>query len=55
MFCGRMTMLAGPSQIPSRRMVICDRVNPRTEKLDGAAGFCPAMTPGNASAASLRR
>ena len=37
-FCGRMTMLAGPSQTPSRRTVICERVNPRTEKLDGAAG-----------------
>ena len=32
-------MLAGPSQRPSRRTVICDRVNPRTEKLEGAAGL----------------
>ena len=38
-FCGRMTMLAGPSQMPSRRTVICERVKPRTEKLDGAAGL----------------
>ena len=50
-----MTMLAGPSQIPSRRTVICERVNPRTEKLDGAAGLWPASTPGTVSSASLIR
>ena len=55
MFCGRMTMFAGPSQIPSRRTVIWDRVKPRMEKLDGAAGFCPTTTPGVVSTASLIR
>ena len=54
-FCGRMTMFAGPSQIPSRSTVICDRVKPRIEKLDGAAGFCPTTTPGVVSTASLIR
>ena len=41
--------------MPSRRTVICERVKPRTEKLEGAAGLWPASTPGIVSTASLIR
>ena len=34
-FWGRMTIFAGPTHKPSRKMVICDLVKPRIENVDG--------------------
>ena len=48
-----MTILAGPTQRPSRSIVIWDLVNPLIEKVEGAAGDSPETTPGRLCTASV--
>lgn len=52
-FCGRMTMVLGPSQRPSRRFETWLAVKPRMTNDEGAVGFSPETTPAMLDTASL--
>ncbi|MEZ5287949.1 MAG: hypothetical protein R2712_24755 [Vicinamibacterales bacterium] len=52
-FCGRMTIVLGPSQIPSRSVETWLAVKPRTTNEEGAVGCSPETTPAMLDTASL--